>query len=305
VADLERRRRVPSRPADVITMHPRADSKPTPRRLANLSRSASGTRRVLRSLALTLWLLLGAAPRATDAQTAPATLVVLDSLRPQIETAVASGDWPTLDLIAVRLRAMSVSAAGRNDPWVHYDLAYALHRRLSGLIAEQKNAQAKVLAEEALRVAERATVLGARAHAQALEGALAGQMAAVGGGLAPVRFGPRALRELDQASAAAPNDPRVALFSGMTRLRAPSMFGGGPPRAEAELRKAIRLFATDRTVSPLPSWGRTDAHIWLGLALQAQSKKTEARAEFQRALALTPGHRWILETLIPELERAR
>jgi tetratricopeptide (TPR) repeat protein len=120
-----------------------------------------------------------------------------------------------------------------------------------------------------------------------------------------MRFGPRALSQLDDAIEAAPNDPRVALLNGMTRLNAPSVFGGGPPRAEAELRKAVRLFATDRNATPLPSWGRTDAHIWLALALQAQNKKAEARAEFDRALALTPGHRWILETLLPELERAR
>jgi tetratricopeptide (TPR) repeat protein len=120
-----------------------------------------------------------------------------------------------------------------------------------------------------------------------------------------MRFGPRALSQLDEAIEAAPNDPRVALLNGMTRLNAPSVFGGGPPRAEAELRKAIRLFASDRSASPLPRWGRTDAHIWLGLALQAQNKRAEARAEFDRALAITPGHRWILETLIPDLERAR
>jgi predicted lysophospholipase L1 biosynthesis ABC-type transport system permease subunit len=80
-----------------------------------------------------------------------------------------------------------------------------------------------------------------------------------------MRFGPRALSQLDEAIEAAPNDPRVALLNGMTRLNAPAVFGGGPPRAEAELRKAVRLFATDRNATPLPSWGRTDAHIWLGL----------------------------------------
>lgn len=234
-----------------------------------------------------------------------ASIALLDSLRPHIESALARGEWATLDRIAARLRTATASAAGRADAWLHYDLAYTLHRRVSGLIAEKKNAQAKTVVEEALRVAETARTLGAGAHARALQGALAGQMAAVGGGLAPMRFGPRALSQLDDAIAAAPNDPRVALLNGMTRLNAPSMFGGGPPRAEAELRKAIRLFATDRNATPLPHWGETDAHIWLGLALQAQDKRAEARAEFDRALAITPGHRWITETLIPELNRPR
>ncbi len=258
-------------------------------------------------VAVTLSLMLvGAAPRAIHAQaTASTSMAVLDSLRPQIETALVRGDWPMLDRIAARLRTIVATPAGRNDAWAHYDLAYTLHRRVSGLIAEKNNARAKTLVEEALTAAERARTLGAGAHARALQGALSGQMAAVGGGLSPMRFGPRALSQLDEAIEAAPNDPRVALLNGMTRLNAPSVFGGGPPRAEAELRKAIRLFASDRSASPLPRWGRTDAHIWLGLALQAQNKRAEARAEFDRALAITPGHRWILETLIPDLERAR
>lgn len=246
------------------------------------------------------------APTGTAAQATPLTAVaLLDSVRPVIETAMVRGDWATLDRLAARLRAASASTAGRTDPWIHYDLAYALHRRVSGLMAEKNNARAKTLVEEALRAAEQARTLGAGAHARALQGALSGQMAAVGGGLTPMRYGPRALSQLDEAIEAAPNDPRIALLNGMTRLNAPSVFGGGPPRAEAELRKAVRLFATDRNTTPLPSWGRTDAHIWLALALQAQNKKPEARAEFDRALALTPGHRWILETLLPELERTR
>jgi len=283
VAHVERRCRVPSRATDVKSM--------------------------LRTVFLTTALgaaLFTAAPHRVVAQaTPPAAVALLDSVRPQIETALVRGDWPTLDRIAARLRTASATPAGRTDPWIHYDLAYALHRRVSGLIAEKNNARAKTIVEEALRAADRARTLGAGAHAQALQGALSGQMAAVGGGLSPMRFGPRALSQLDDAIEGAPNDPRVALLNGITRLNAPAVFGGGPPRAETELRKAIRLFATDRNATPLPSWGRTDAHIWLGLALQAQNKKAEARAEFDRALALTPGHRWILETLIPELERAR
>ena len=282
MAYVECRRRVPPRTADVMPM-----------------------RFLFRSAVLLAALLVSTPHNAAAQATPPAAVALLDSVRPQIETSLVRGDWATLDRLAARLRAATATDAGRTDPWVHYDLAYVLHRRVSGLIAEKNNARAKSLVEEALRAADRARTLGASAHARALQGALSGQMAAVGGGFSPMRFGPRALSQLDDAIEAAPNDPRVALLNGMTRLNAPAVFGGGPPRAEAELRKSVRLFASDRNASPLPSWGRTDAHIWLGLALQAQNKKTEARAEFDRALALTPGHRWILETLIPELERAR
>lgn len=228
-----------------------------------------------------------------------------DSLRAAVERAVTIGDWSAIERAAVRLRAQSVSAAGRTNPWVHYDLAYVLHRRVSGHISERRNAVAKPMVEEALLAAARADSLGAGATARALQGALAGQMAAVGGGLAPMRFGPRALSLLDDAVKDAPDDPRVAFLNGMTRFNAPRAFGGGPAKAEAELRRALRLFETDRSAAPRPTWGKVDAHIWLAQALHAQGMDVEARAEYERALALAPGHRWIVEQLLPALERGR
>ncbi len=228
-----------------------------------------------------------------------------DSLRAAVERAVVIADWPAIDRAAVRLRTQSVSPAGRTNAWLHYDLAYVLHRRVSGFINERRTTEAKAMVEEALRAAARADSLGAGATARALQGALAGQMAAVGGGLAPMRFGPRALSLLEDALEEAPDDPRVALLNGMTRFNAPRAFGGGPAKAEAELRRALRLFESDRSSSPRPTWGKVDAHIWLAQALHAQGKDAEARAEFERALALAPGHRWIVEQLLPALERGR
>lgn len=228
-----------------------------------------------------------------------------DSLRAAVERAVVIADWPAIDRAAVRLRTQSVSPAGRTNAWLHYDLAYVLHRRVSGFINERRTTEAKAMVEEALRAAARADSLGAGATARALQGALAGQMAAVGGGLAPMRFGPRALSLLEDALEEAPDDPRVALLNGMTRFNAPRAFGGGPAKAEAELRRALRLFETDRSAAPRPTWGKVDAHIWLAQALHAQGKDAEARAEYERALALAPGHRWIVEQLLPALERGR
>lgn len=245
-----------------------------------------------------LLLLAGARPLAGQA-------LDRDSIRTAIERAVVGSEWAAIDRAASALRAATQSAAGRSDAWLHYDLAYALHRRASGLIVEDRAAAAKGLLEEAVAAAQRARRLGGGAAAQALEGAVTGQLAGAAGGLAMMRYGRASLRLLDEAIAAAPNDPRVALLNGITRVNAPAFAGGGAARGEAELRRALRLYASDRSASPQPTWGRADAHIWLAIALERQDKYDEARAELSRALDVAPGHRWVTETLQPELARRR
>lgn len=249
-------------------------------------------------LGAALLLVAGGSPLA--AQT-----VNRDSLRGAIERAVIGSDWAAIDRAVIALRAATQSAAGRSDAWLHYDLAYALHRRASGLIVEDRASAAKTMLEEAVAAAGRARTLGAGAAAQGLEGGVTGQLAGAAGGLAMMRFGRQSLRLLDEAVAAAPNDPRVALLNGITRVNAPAFAGGGAARGEAELRRAVALYANDRSASPQPTWGRADAHIWLAIALEKQDKLAEARAELTRALEFAPGHRWVVETLQPQLARRR
>jgi hypothetical protein len=79
---------------------------------------------VWRALVTALAVVLLASPLRAQA-------VLLDSLRPRVESAVTRGDWPALDPIIARLRAATRGPAAR-DPWTHYDLGYVLHRRASG-----------------------------------------------------------------------------------------------------------------------------------------------------------------------------
>lgn len=268
-------------------------------RMASIAHDCGrGVWRIAASLCAALLLVGWGSPLA--AQT-----VNRDSVRAAIERGVIGSDWAAIDRAVVALRAATQSAAGRNDAWLHYDLAYALHRRASGLIVEDRASAAKTMLEEAVAAAGRARTLGAGAAAQGLEGGVTGQLAGAAGGLAMMRFGRQSLRLLDEAVAAAPNDPRVALLNGITRVNAPAFAGGGAARGEAELRRAVALYANDRSASPQPTWGRADAHIWLAIALEKQDKLAEARAELARALEFAPGHRWVVETLQPELARRR
>lgn len=253
--------------------------------------------------ALTRFVLLASLLVASVVRPASAQSFNRDSVRNAIERAVVGADWAAIDRAAAALRTATQSAAGRSDAWLHYDLAYALHRRASGLIVEDRARAAKAMLEEAVAAAGRARTLGGGAAAQALEGAVTGQLAGAAGGLAMIRHGRASLRLLDEAVAAAPNDPRVAMLNGITRTNAPAFAGGGATRGEAELRRALALYANDRSASPQPTWGRVDAHIWLAIALEKQGKIAAAQAELARALELAPGHRWVIETLQPRLAR--
>lgn len=232
-----------------------------------------------------------------------AQLASRDSARAVLERAVIAADWSTVERSAAQWRVATQSAAGLSDAWLHYDLAYALHRRASALLIDDRKSQAEAMLAEAVAAAARARELGGGAQAQALEGALTGQLAGAAGGFSMMRLGRRSFSLLDAAVAAAPDDPRVALLNGITRMNAPAFAGGGAVRGEAELRRALRLYAADRATPPQPVWGRADAHIWLALALQKQDKLPEARAELARALQLAPGHRWIVETLQPAMAK--
>lgn len=235
---------------------------------------------------------------------ADAQPALLDSLRPLVERAVARSEWASLDGAIARLRTATAGPAAR-DAWTHYDLGYVLHRRASAYLVARQVDRAKPLLDESERALARAQQLGGGMAALGLRGAVTGQLAGTGGAFTGMRMGPRSFKQLDEAVAGAPRDPRVALANGMTRLNAPRAFGGGPAKAEPELRRAIKLFEQDRPTGGEPAWGRVDAHIWLAIALEQQGRRDEARVELQRALTLAPGHAWVTKDLLPRLDAAK
>lgn len=224
-------------------------------------------------------------------------------LRAQIETAMAKGDGGALERLEATITA--ASTAQPKDPWLLYDLGYLLHRRASLFLAAQKPKLARPFLDRADRTLERCIALGGGGTAIALRGAVAGQLAGASGTLGAIRNGPRSLKLLDQARAAVPNDPRAALLRGMTLYYTPAAFGGGPAKAEPDLRRAVALFATDSARAPQPTWGRTDAHLWLGIVLRDLKRPAEARREWREVLALSPGYRLVADSLLPSLDAPR
>src|SRR5205085_7209466 len=104
-------------------------------------------------------------------------------------------------------------------------------------------------------------------------------------------------------AALGPKNPRVFLLQGIGTFHKPAFVGGGADKALPLFRKSQELFAKESGDSTSIDWGRDDAWIWSGrAALKLEDWKT-ARADFAKALEISPGHAWVTASLIPEAEK--
>ncbi len=209
-----------------------------------------------------------------------------------------------------RLLAYLDSALARspNDPVLQHYRGFALYRKASVLVATHgaKGDQAratKAIFEQADRALERATHGLTWPETLALRSAVTGQLIAFGNRFSGMRLGPRASGQLDEALALGPTNPRVWMLRGVADFYRPRLFGGGLDKAEANLRRALELFATDAPVPPAPWWGHAETYGWLGQVLAKEGKRDEARAAYERALSLQPGNAWVADFLLPALEK--
>lgn len=257
--------------------------------------------------------ILGTASRAGTQVPAPPVVMPLpaadigrlaDSLRRQIEAAVAINDGPTLR--QARIAAEQAATAHPQDAWLAYYRGYAVFREAGFLLGASRIREFGPVLDDATADLERSLKRAPSADGWALLSALQGQrLTASGSTLTAIRLGPAVLRAVGRAEEAGPQNPRVWLIKGINAFNAPSAFGGGMEKAESHLRRALALFGTDRPASPLPAWGLADAWIWLGRSLQAQGKRAEARAAYTAAAQLQPRNTWVTEILIPSLGDGR
>ena len=115
-------------------------------------------------------------------------------------------------------------------------------------------------------------------------------------------LGPLIPKEMRAAMEMGPNNPRVWLLRGIQSFYTKPEYGGGDSAAEAQLNKAIELFATDNPVPPAPSWGKAEAYVWLGQVLQKQNRIAEARAAYNNALLVQHDYPWVTYSLLPSIQ---
>ena len=140
------------------------------------------------------------------------------------------------------------------------------------------------------------------AEAQALYATVNGWL--ITGMWSGMRRGPRADKAHKKARELAPQNPRVAMHQGVSRLFRPGMFGGGLDKAEAELTEALDLYEKEPAEKEWPNGGHAEILGWMGQVMFRKGEMDKAREYYERALELEPNYHWVLQVLLPQLEAA-
>jgi len=257
----------------------------------------------MRLLVPTMVLFAAQAVRAQSADVAPPQAKLADSLRLSIEAAADASDVDAADAAAAL--AERAVALYPNDAMLRHYRAYALYRAGTMVFGRFGSGRARPYFDKARDVLEQLVEKPTIPESYALLASVYGMQIATAKiqMLAGMRLGSKSNSMMERAVTAGPNNPRVWVMRGIGALNTPSTFGGGLDKAEAHLKHAIELFATDKPEAPLPAWGLADAHVWLGQVYARQKKRDAARAEFEAARDLQPRNAWITLTLLPSLDK--
>jgi tetratricopeptide (TPR) repeat protein len=219
----------------------------------------------------------------------------------RIDRGAATGDADTLrSAIADAEKLADVTGVDRERELALNGAAYAAWRLvvLPGVPPAESLARLKG-AEKDLHELLKLNSKSGEAHA--LLASVLGLLIRAGGN--KMALGPEAQSMREASLKLEPNNPRVVLQAAITLFHTPAEYGGGADKAEAGLRQAIALFEREPAGRPWPSWGRFDAHAWLGQALAARGDKAGARSEYTLALSVWPQSGWVKYVLMPALDK--
>ena len=211
------------------------------------------------------------------------------------EQAIVQGS--VAKLVALR------SSLERSDKDDRYNLAYLDWRTSQLLPHKSKKEKRELLKRAEEQLDQLLETESANAEAHALRGSVIGEQ--ISGMWSGMRLGKKSTKSLNRALELGPDNPRIALQRGISFFFTPKSFGGGKPKAEKELRRALELFAREPSGKPWPNWGQVDVMAWLGQTLAKLDKPEEARASYEAALKLEPNHTWVRDQLLPVLDAER
>jgi tetratricopeptide (TPR) repeat protein len=221
-----------------------------------------------------------------EAQAAPKKWA--DTLSAEIQTAFLDGDAAKAG--AARALADRVATAFPEDGLILHYQAFAMWREATLLLGRNAGAPYPML-ERALRILEKSLKSRPLAETHVLMSSIDGQLIAKDPSRG-MELGMASTASSNAAVALGPKNPRVWLIRGQGAIYTPPEYGGGLRIAEEQLKHAIELFATDAPKPGEPSWGRAEAHLWLGQVYEKMNDKAKAMAEYRAALAIAPTFNW-------------
>jgi tetratricopeptide (TPR) repeat protein len=196
-----------------------------------------------------------------------------------LESARDRQDRPALE------RALSeLSSAAQklpDDPEGHYRLALASSYLAEISLEVRDKTQARRVAENGIRAAERAVALkpGVAEYYRVL-GTLCGQVIPANV-LSALSYGKRSQEAIAKAIELDPKLSKAYLARGVGNYYLPDAFGGGAAVALRDIDHAIEL---DQKSG--------EAYLWRGLALRKMNRNQEARQAFTKSLELHPNRVW-------------
>lgn len=105
-----------------------------------------------------------------------------------------------------------------------------------------------------------------------------------------IYYGQKSNAILSEAETLAPNNPRVQLVIGISKLNTPAMFGGSREAAYQAFDKAITAYATDEYSNY--NWGYAETYTWRGLVHMQKGNTDQAKQDWQLALNINPDYGW-------------
>lgn len=100
----------------------------------------------------------------------------------------------------------------------------------------------------------------------------------------------------------APENPRVLLHAGISKLNTPEFFGGSKEKALEYFTQSVNIFEKNNNEEGV-NWGQIDALAWLGMANTKLGKYEAAISVFKKALEIEPEYGWVKYVLLPSTEK--
>jgi tetratricopeptide (TPR) repeat protein len=214
-----------------------------------------------------------------------ATLAALAADLPAgLQKALDAQDRAALDRIVAE--AAKTAQAKPNYAAAQYSYAVAESARAEVLMEQKDKSGSGAAAQAGIAAAEKAVALKpSSAEYHRILGALCGQ-AIPANVLFVMKYGRCASDEIEKAIELDPKSAEAYLSRGVGNYYRPAQLGGGFDLALKDIDKAISLDPKD-----------ADAWLWKGIVLRKLNRNADARAAFEKSLALNPARVWAKQQL--------